>query len=423
MNLKQIIYILFLRKWLILIPPILTCTIAVGILVFVEPIYVSSLKMWNKEMQEGSSILQVVRNGNQKDVYANVQREIIRSGVVLEKVLNDLDLSTPPPSNSMAVRIFKYDPNPKKRTINEEQKKGEALIALQKSVEVDIVNPEVMIISAKMNSSELSLKVVQSVAKNYKKTYLDILNKEVDQFEEVLKERLHKLETGLKNSEALLQEFESTNPDTIRKPEFQNRFNKLPNAGQNTLNVKTPLPSMSSDMNQVNSMTVVMHELARLEMKKSKLLTQVTENSEVLKTVNNEIARNKVLLADSMSKLSTQAKLAVEYQRLQWLVNLSRERYTTLLSEVDKIILSRGTKMKQIGSISVLNAATAPLYPVYPKKKMIIIAAGFFGILMGLACVYLAQIADNSIHLPNELINDLEIDVIGVIPEGDLDCE
>ena len=423
MSLRQIIYVLFLRKWLIVIPPILTCSIAVGILIFVQPIFVSSLKMWNKEMQEGSQILQVVRKGDQKDVYANVQREIIRSGVVLEKVLEELNLIEPPPSNSMAANLLKYQPKPKKRKINLDQRRVEALSALQQSVEVDIVNPEVMIISAKMNSPELSLQVVQSVARNYKKTYLQILNQEIDQFEDVLKKRLNKLEAELHNAEKMLKDFENQNPDIVRKPEFQNRFSKLPDAGQDTLNVKTPLPSMSSDMNQVNSMTVLMHEIARLEMKKSKLLTEVSDQSELLKTVNSELSRNKDLLVSSMQQLSKQARLAVEYQRLQWQVNLSRERYTTLLSEIDKIILSRGTKMKQISSISVLNEATAPLYPVYPKKKMIVIAAAFFGVLTGLACVYLAQIADSSYHLSNELISDLDLNVLGVIPKGDFEDE
>lgn len=421
MNFKQIIYILFLRKWLMIVPPILTCCLAVGILIFVQPIYVSSLKMWNKEMQEGSSILQVVRKGDQKDVYANVQREIIRSGIVMHKVLDELNLIQPPPSNSMASKIFKYNSKPSKTKLNGDQRRIEALTALQKSVEVDIVNPEVVIISAKMNSPELSLKVVQSVAANYKNTYLEILNKEIDQFEEVLKKRLAKLESELKDSELLLQAFENKNPDIVRKPEFQNRFSKLPNSSQKSLNVKTPLPSMSSDMNQVNSMTIIMHELARLEMKKSKLLTEVSESSELLKIVNAEINRNTTILELSMSKLSIQAKLAVDYQRLQWRVNLSRERYTTLLSEIDKIILSRGTKMKQIGGISVLNEATAPLYPVYPKKKMIVIAAGFFGVLTGLACVYLAQITDSSFHLPNEVNSELDLPVIGVIPAGNLE--
>ncbi|MCM8530655.1 MAG: Wzz/FepE/Etk N-terminal domain-containing protein [Lentisphaeraceae bacterium] len=419
MNFKQIVYIIFLRKWLLVIPPILTCSLAIGILIFVQPIYVSSLKMWNKEMQEGSSILQVVRKGDQKDVYANVQREIIRSGVVMHKVLDELHLIEPPPSNSMAVRIFKYNPKAKKTKLNNDQRRIEALTALQKSVEVDIVNPEVVIISAKMNSPELSLRVVQSVAENYKETYLEILNREIDQFEEVLKTRLAKLEYKLRTAEQSLQAFENHNPDIVRKPEFQNRFSKLPSSSQDSLNVKTPLPSMSSDMNQVNSLTVVMHELARLEMKKSKLLTEVSDSSDLLKTINSEINRNKALLELNISKLSTQAKLAVEYQRHQWQVNLSRERYTSLLAEIDKIILSRGTKMKQIGSISVLNAATAPLYPVYPKKKMIVIAAGFFGILTGLACIYLAQIADSSFHLPKEVSSELELPVIGVIPAGD----
>ena len=267
-----------------------------------------------------------------------------------------------------------------------------------------------------MNSPQLSLSVVKSVAKNYKEAYLSILNREIDQYEEVLKQRLDVLNNDLTNSETILQDFENQNPDTIRKPQFQNRFGKLPDNISNELNVKTPLPSMSSDMNQVNALTLVIHELSKLELQKSKLLTEVSSESVTLQSINEEIDRNKKVLALNMIKLSSQARLAVEYQRLQWEVNLARERYTSLLAAFDKITLSRGTKMKQISSISVLDKAVAPLYPIYPKKKMIVIAAGFLGILTGLACTYLAHIIDTSVYTEDDLEDDEELKVLAVIP-------
>jgi uncharacterized protein involved in exopolysaccharide biosynthesis len=415
MNLRSLIYLLCLRKWLIIIPPFITCTLALGVLIFVEPIYTSSIKLWNKEMKEDSSILKVVRSDSQKDLYANVQREIIRSGAVLEKVLEEQKLTTPPPSNNMASKIFNFTKIVKK-TMNEEQKKIAALTALQKSITVDVINPEIILISAQMNSPKLALEVVKSVAENYKAAYFNILNKEINQYEEVLQERLNVLLNSLSTAEKALQDFESQNPDTIRKPQFQTRFTKLPNQAAQSLNVKTPLPSMSSDMSQVNSLTLVIHELSKLELKKSKTLTEVSSNSALLKTLNEEIEQTKSLLKISMQKLSLQAKLAVQYQRLQWKVNLSRERYTALLSEFDKITLSRGTKMQQISSISVLDEAVEPLYPIYPKKKMIVIAAGFLGILTGLACAYLAQILDPSFYLEDEITEELNLPVIAVIP-------
>ena len=415
MNIRSILYILFLRKWLIIIPPFVTCSLAVIILLFVEPVYTASIKLWNKEMKEESSILKVVRSDSQKDLYANVQREIIRSGAVLEKVLDEQNLIDPPESNSMLSRFYKLPKQEPKKPLSEKQKRIAALSALQKNINVDIINPEIILITAKMNSPQLCLDVVNSVARNYKEAYLNILNEEIDEYEDVLKNRLSELSNKLIDSENTLKAFEDKNPDTIRKPQFQNRFGKLPDNVSNSLNVKTPLPSMSSDMNQVNPLTLVIHELSKLELQKSKLLTEVSRESELLKRVNQEIERNRQLLTAHMDKLSSQAKLAVEYQRLQWQVHLERERYTALLAEFDKITLSRGTKMKQISSISVLDKAVAPLYPIYPKKKMIVIAACFLGILTGLACAYLAHIIDTHIYTEDEILDQTGLPVLAVI--------
>ncbi len=233
----------------------------------------------------------------------------------------------------------------------------------------------------------------------------------------MLQKRLDFLQAEINRAEKALQNFEDQNPDIIRNPKIQSMFSKIPESSSNTLNVKAPLPSMSSEMTQVNPITVIIHELSRLEMSKSRLLTQVAEGSEALKEVNAEIERNKKLLTLNTAKLSKQARLAIQHQRMHWTLNLSRERYTALIAEYDRITLSRGTKKKQIGSISVLDAAIVPLYPIYPKKKMIVIAAGFLGILTGLACVYLAHIADSSYHLSEELRKDLKIPILAVIPK------
>ena len=414
MNLSHILYIIFSRKWLLIIPPWLTVILATTMLMFVEPIYVSSLKLWNKERHEGSTILQVVRKDAQEDAYANVQREIIRSGKVLEKVIADLNLQEPAPSNS-TLSIFYKSSAVKFPNLSEKQKFNEALKAMQLNVEVDIINAEIMVISSKANTARLALQIVEGVAKRYKEAYLNIFNQEIFEYEGVLRKRLGELKKSYMDAELDLKNFEGRNPDLIRKSQLSESDVKLPESAK-AVSVQTPLPTMSSEMVQVNSLTLVLHELSRLEMKKSKLLTEVSLKSEKLKSVNEEINRNRQLLDVNLKKLSRQARLSIDHQNLRWLLNLARERYTVLVVEIDKITLSRGTKMKQIGSIAVLDQATEPLYPIYPKKKMILMGAIVLGLLTGLACVYFAQLSDPCYRVKDEVIRELGIPVICVLP-------
>ena len=420
MNFNQILEIIFMRKWLVILPPFITSFLALVILMTIEPVYVSTQKIWSKELQEGSQILQVVRSNNIQDLYANVQRELILSDLVLKQVMADLNLVDPPVSNSywskvsLKFKIFKkeLDPGSKKSLV---QQKAEALRALRNSVGVSIINPEIIIVSAKMNSPEWAKKVVKSIVENYKLEYLNILNKEIDQFEGVLSKRLNDLFLRVKNDEDSLKNFEKINPDMIRKPQFMNPGGSYTTGGGGNT-IKAALPSMSSNMSQVNSMTTVMHALARLEMQKSELLTQVSLDSEQLKQVNVEIEHNQRLLNNDLVKLSKQARQAIEYQRLQWNVNLARERYTVLLMEFDQITLSRGTKLKQITSIATLDQAVEALYPIFPKKKVILLMAFTLGLLTGFCCVYLAYLLDETYRFAEDLESSTGIKVIAILP-------
>ncbi|MCH2208947.1 MAG: hypothetical protein MK132_24215 [Lentisphaerales bacterium] len=419
MNLRSILYILSLRKWLIFIPPVLTCSFAKAILLFVESVYVSSIKIWNKEIKGESSILKVARSDTQKDLHASVQREIIGSGALVETVLDETGLIKPPASNNLATKLFKLKPKEgKKSKLDPALQRITAMEALKKSVSIDVINSEVMALSAKMNSPELSLKVVNNLAKNYKIAYLRILNREIDQYEDLLEKRLSILEQELNDSEKALQAFEHTNPDLRRNPQLQTGHTKLPENIQSSLNVKAPLPSMTSSMSQVNPLTLILHEQTKLELEKSKLLTQAAPNFARLEVVNDELERNKQFLAKSLKQLSNQAKLAVTGQRLMWLVNISRERFTVLLSEIVKVNLSREAKVKQIGSTNVLNKAVKPLFPVYPKKEMTVVAAGFLAIITDHAFVYLAHLMDTSFHLEDKVEDQLGLKTLAIIPKN-----
>ena len=69
MAIRQLLYLLIKHKWLIVLPVIGAPVLAITLLLFVEPAYVSSCKLWTKERQEGSQLLRVQRPGMQETTF------------------------------------------------------------------------------------------------------------------------------------------------------------------------------------------------------------------------------------------------------------------------------------------------------------------------------------------------------------------
>ena len=300
-----------------------------------------------------------------------------------------------------------------------------AVNAMFKQVDVEIVNKEVLAITTKMNTPELSLKLNKMILETYLEAYMDILNHEVNEYEQVVKERMDELARLVKTSEQKLQDFEEANPTLTRGAaikEANPKLNKVENYTQtksleNKLEkILKPSPSLAKNLSDLSPVPKLLEELAKLEMKKNKESLLSSDNSYELKKLNKLIDANKTLLEFYLKDLSEQAKKAIEYQRLLWEIISARKRYEYIINEFDKVVVYRGTKMKQISSITLLDSPAAGPEPIQPKKKLTMIAATFLSFLMGVAMMYIAEITDRSYRLPDRMARDLDKELFTVTP-------
>ena len=433
MSLRLIIYIIVYQKWFIIIPAILAPFIAGLMLTTVEPVYTSQAKVWSKEKQEESRLLQVKRFGSQGDTYADVQSNIITSNVVLEEVVNKLNLINPPPSNSIISRMFPSEIEP----IQPEEKDKaitEAVKALKGSVWVEIINPEILRIDVRMNSAILATEVAREVIDAYKRQYLLLLTREVNQYETFLAEHMAQVKNDVKSAQKRLLDFESVHPELAVSKESRLTPKEIsPNAAglaKNPHSSKGALPSQQfskqlssstplvfvKDMGDVSAVPEILKRLAELKMKRNSIHFSAGTESLQLKFIDEEIKKTNEFLNEQIRDLSIQSQAAIEHESIIWDYSEARRHLIGITSEYNKILLSRGTKLKQISSIIILDPPSFDSQKVYPRKKSTLIATIFLGTLVGFALAYIAHLCDHTFHLPEEVTSATDLIVLGNSP-------
>ena len=419
MLIKELLFIIFQRKWFLIIPLVCAPFFAILLILFVEPIYVSTSKIWSKERFDEPGFLKIVRS-DQKQTYAEVQSQIIRSKKVFEKVVDKMNLIVPPPSQNLKSKLF-GNKNKTTKALSPELAHLKAVNAMFKQVDVEIVNKEILAITTKMNTPELSLTLNKTILETYLEVYLEILNHEVNEYEQVIQTRMNELAELVALSEKNLQKFEEENPTLTREPlsnkaKYKNTKLNQPPTTEDLEKILKPSPSLAKKMSDLSPIPKLLEELALLEMKKNKESLLSSKESYEIKKLNKLIEANKKLLEFYLKDLSQQAKKAIEYQRLLWEIISARKRFEYILNEFDKVVVYRGTKMKQVSSITVLDTPASSPEPIQPKKKLTIITASFLSFIMGIAMMYIAEIADRSYRLPERMARDLDKELFTVTP-------
>jgi len=395
MSVRDWLHLFFLRwKWIV-IPPVMAVLFSGVLLLFVQPKYVSVFKLWMKDRYEESGLLRIQRKGVQEDTHIQVQSEIIKSNRVLEDVAKRLDLSRPLPSQSLIARFTGWgqgEDGVEDKTAAERS----AVKALHKNVTTEIVNPEIMLVIVYMNEPELARTVARTVVESYRDTYLELLLYELDANEEYL----------LTRQKQLAEDIEARTQDLI---EFEQQYREAYH--ESGLQLQAESPQFAENTVDAGPVPLIMRQLADLEMQRNRLSVIATAENASLKRLDAEIRKNRELLDRYLQKMSTQATLAIQHKDLLWRLQEARTSYKILIEEMDKLTLSRGVKMKEGRSITVLDAPSLDTEQVFPRKKATLIAAAIVGGMAGLALAYLIQVADPTYHVASQLAEELKVPV------------
>ena len=91
----------------------------------------------------------------------------------------------------------------------------------------------------------------------------------------------------------------------------------------------------------------------------------------------------------------------------------AQSTYQLLLTKLQETRLAEN---QNVGNARIISKAMVPEYPVSSKKKVILLAGGLVGILLGIATAFLLDLIDNSVKTVKEAKELFGVTLLGVIP-------
>lgn len=142
-----------------------------------------------------------------------------------------------------------------------------------------------------------------------------------------------------------------------------------------------------------------------------------------------EIAKSKVVMNQVVENL--ESDISVDMLRKMMNVTLlnntevikitvkhtSPQMAEAITDEVAQVFMNSVSRIMQINNVQIIDKASLPNKPVSPKVKLNIAIAAVLGLMASLFGVFLIEAFDQTIKVPEDVEQVLNVPVIGMIPE------
>lgn len=380
------------KIWHILGLAIITTLLAAVLVSTMPPIYKSTVVLLLEPEQAKTVSLAALFNvGKRSIAYFNTQRTIISSSQVLGKVISKLNLDKdtellPVPSKPSVFSDFlKLD---KAVEISAEKKHQLLLAAFRKHIDIVSVRQTNLIeISYESASAKQAAKVANALANAYIQDSVDVRAALSVQTTSWMRERMVSLKKQLSLSEGYLQDF-------IEKE-------KLVNLGEG---VDTLIGQELAE--QSKYILIAKAKIAELSVRYGNKHPKIIAAKRELSQAENAMERGKEKNR-ALDRKSSQLK------ELQHEVESTRQLYDAFLNRVKETDESSTLKT---AAARIIDLAAAPLYPIKPNKKKIIMAAFFVTVMLGIALVLLLNMLDSTIRSVEQIESKLGLVLLGLLP-------
>ncbi len=115
-------------------------------------------------------------------------------------------------------------------------------------------------------------------------------------------------------------------------------------------------------------------------------------------------------------KLSELVNLQLRYQQLQRQRKIYEDNYLLYSKKAEEFRITGEMDKWKIASVQIINPATPPLDPVWPKKKLIILVASVISLFIGIILAFLKEMFSITIEKGEDL-EKLGIKHISTVPE------
>lgn len=170
------------------------------------------------------------------------------------------------------------------------------------------------------------------------------------------------------------------------------------------------------DLSAENS--VLLKQIADLEIQASQLRQKRekfgAEHPRVV-TLNAQIGQVDQALSGLNARVKGLPRNQKEMLGLSRAVKVNSQLYVSLLNSVqEQRVAAAGT----IGNVRIVDYAVVPEKPSWPKPSLVLAIAAVFGLLSGLAAVFLRQTLRRSVGNPFEIENHLGLPVYAMVPHS-----
>jgi len=95
----------------------------------------------------------------------------------------------------------------------------------------------------------------------------------------------------------------------------------------------------------------------------------------------------------------------------------SPKEITQIANTLAEVFSRQVSEIMAIDNVQILDSAEVPEDPVSPNIKMNIAIAGVLAIMLAVFIIFILEIFDNTIKIPEDIERQLDLPVLGMIPE------
>ncbi len=436
--------------------------VAAGISLLLPKIYTSEAKVLLEPREiEISNIDAVVPQLPANDMVLDTEVEALRSLVLINRVIDEIDLMEDPEFNPML-----NEDGTQKDLSEDEIVSGPALRQvvienLQEALDVRRLGlTSVIRVACESQSPDKAQGMCASLVGNYVALQLQRKVQETERADQWLADRVEELRQELQQKESAIAEFRAMNELVqdqgltlseqqltqlnmqlaITRADIAEKEARLRQARR-----MVPGPASDQTIAEVLGSDVVSQlreqqamvirrraelatryrpahpEMQKVQSELADIEQQITaETSRIMTNLSNEVAvareRAESLersIKDQAESLGANAQIVAELQELQQEAQATRETYFSFLSRA-KSIADQGDI--QSADSRIISQATLPAEPTRPNRKLIVAAAAVFFGLVGIGAAVARDAADQRVRRPDDLNRMTGLMHLGSIP-------
>ena len=257
----------------------------------------------------------------------------------------------------------------------------------------------------------------------YKQKY-GIITDFTSDTEQVTAQKLAQLNAQVINAESIRVEAETRYQQALSLKGSPDMLDSIPEVLSNELigqikKMEVDLYKRMSELSkkygkQHPQMVAIESELNTLEKRKLKEIQRVINS---LKNQYGVVLAKEKSLKASFAKQKRESldlnQKAIEYSVLNREVVSARDMYDLLIKRFKETTL---TEDMRTGNIRIIDRAEVPRSPVKPKKKLNLLLAIIVGLVAGIGLAFFFEYLDNTIKIPEDLKQHLNIAYLGPTP-------